>query len=259
MEERPRIALHHNLEHPSLMWNNYHNHGQVPTQSSDPVDRYCHGDTAPSRSRQDRGLLDIQVGRDKSLRRACVPRQGFVGIIRAMFAYREPSYARSDYARSGSDRPVIVDVRKLWTGGVVTAVIVCGLTIAAFLLVRGMLNLPLLGVRKGGAGVYASMFGYAGGAALAALLATAAMHSLLVTTPRPRWFFHWLGGVSTAIAVLLPLTLSQDLAARLATATVNLVLGLAIIALVRSTTAASLRLNSSAELSHTLRMPPDEG
>lgn len=182
-----------------------------------------------------------------------------MGIIRAMFAYREPFSARSDSARSGSDRSVVVDVRRLWTGGVVTAVIVCGLTIAAFLLVRGLLNLPLLGVRRGGVGVYATMFGYAGGAALAALLATAAMHSLLATTPRPRWFFHWLGGVGTAIAVLLPLALSQDLAARLATATVNLVLGLAIIALVRSTAAASLRPDSSAELSHTLQMRPDEG
>jgi len=163
-------------------------------------------------------------------------------------------------ARSGSDRPdSVVDVRKLWTGGVVTAVILCGLTIAGFLIVRGMLGYPLLGVRGGGAVVHASMFGYAAGAALTVLLATAAMHFLLLTTPRPRWFFGWLGGVGTAIAVLLPLVLSQDLAVRLATATVNLILGLAIIGLVRSTAAASLRPAGSAELSRTLRMPRDEG
>jgi hypothetical protein len=179
-----------------------------------------------------------------------VSRQRFVGIIQAMFTYREP-YS----ARSGSDRPGdVVDVRKLWTGGMVTAVIVGGLAIAAFLFVRGMLSYPLLGVRGGGA----SMVGYAGGAALAALLATAAMHGLLVTTPRPRWFFRWLGGVGTVIAVLLPLALSQDLAARLATATINLLLGLAIIALVRTTAAASLRPDGSAELSGTLRMAPDD-
>jgi uncharacterized membrane protein YdcZ (DUF606 family) len=85
------------------------------------------------------------------------------------------------------------------------------------------------------------------------------MHFLLLTTPRPRWFFGWLGGVGTAIAVLLPLVLSQDLAVRLATATVNLVLGLAIIGLVRSTAAASLRPEGLAELSRTLRMPRGEG
>jgi Family of unknown function (DUF6069) len=171
-----------------------------------------------------------------------------------MFTYRERFSAQS-----GSDRPrAVIDVRKLWTGGMVTAVIVCGLTIAAFLLVRGMMELPLLGIREGGAVVYASMFGYAGGAALGALLATAAMHALLLTTPRPRWFFHWLVGVGTAIAVLLPLALSEDLAARLATAAVNLVLGLAIIGLIRSTAAASLRRDSSVELSPTLHMPVEE-
>ena len=194
-------------------------------------------------------ILGVRAASCQSLRRAGASLRGFVGIIRAMFSYREPFYARFAYARSGSDRPGgRVDRRKLWTGGVVTAVIVFGLTIAAFLFVRGMLNYPLLGIRRSGAVVYASMFGYAGGAALVALLATAAMRFLLLTTPRPRWFFGWLGGVGTAIAVLLPLALSQDTAARLTTAAVNLVLGLAIIGLVRST-AASFRPDGPAELS----------
>lgn len=90
-----------------------------------------------------------------------------------------------------------------------------------------------------------------------ALLATAAMRFLLLNTPRPRWFFGWLGGVGTAIAVLLPLALSHDPAARLATGAVNLILGLAIIGLVRST-ASSLRTDGSAELPRTLRAR-DEG
>jgi hypothetical protein len=151
-------------------------------------------------------------------------------------------------ARSDSDHPGgVVDARRLWTGGVVTAVIVGGLTIVGFLLVGGILHFPLLGDRGKGAMQQATMFGYALGAALAALLATAAMHVLLITTPRPKWFFRWLGGIGTAIAVLLPLT--KNLSAPLATATINLALGLAIIGLVHSTTAASLRpraLRSSA-------------
>ena len=121
----------------------------------------------------------------------------------------------------------------------VTAVIVSGLTIVGFLLLGGILHYPLLGDRGGGAVQHATMFGYAVGAGLAALLATGAMHVLLMTTPRPRWFFRWLGGIGTAIAVLLPLT--ENLPAPLATATVNLALGLAIIGLVHSITAASLR------------------
>lgn len=105
---------------------------------------------------------------------------------------------------------------------------------------------------------HASMFGYAGGAALAVLLATAAMHFLLVTTPRPMWFFRWLAGVGTAIAVLLPLGLTQELPAGLATATVNLILGLMIIGLVRSTAAASLRSSGLPQRLQTLRLPRDE-
>jgi Family of unknown function (DUF6069) len=154
-----------------------------------------------------------------------------VGIMSAM-SYREPYLSR--FGRDGA-----VDGRKLWTGGIVTAVIIFGLTIAGFLIVGGLLDYPVLGVGRGGAVVHATMFGYAAGAALAALLATAVMHFLLLTTPRPRYFFGWIGGVCTAIAVLMPLALSQNVCAGLATATVNLILGLAIIGLVRTTAGAS--------------------
>jgi hypothetical protein len=164
----------------------------------------------------------------------CLPTAG-VGIPGSMSTFVEPTSARSDSDHLDG----VVDARRLWTGGVVTAVIVGGLTIVGFLLVGGLLHCPLLGDRGSDAMQHATMFGYALGAALAALLATAAMHLLLMTTPRPRWFFRWLGGIGTAIAVLVPVT--QNLAAPVATATVNLVLGLAIIGLVHSTTVASLR------------------
>jgi hypothetical protein len=142
--------------------------------------------------------------------------------------------------RSGNDRPGdVIDTRTLWTGGAVTAVIVGGLTIAGFLLIEGVLRYPLLGDRANAQVAHVTMVGYAAGAALAALLATAAMHVLLMTTHRPQWFFAWLGSIGTAIAVLLPLT--QHLPAPLATATINLGLGLTIIGLVHHTTAASVR------------------
>lgn len=79
-----------------------------------------------------------------------------------MLTYPERSSLRSGSYRTGN----LVDVRTLWTGGVVAAVIECGLAIVGFLLVRGMLNYPLLSIRAGNAVGHASMFGYAGGAAL---------------------------------------------------------------------------------------------
>lgn len=62
------------------------------------------------------------------------------------------------------------------------------------LFVRGVLNFPILGIQPGGAVVHARMFGYASGAALVALLATAGMHILLLTAPRPWWYFGWIAG-----------------------------------------------------------------
>ena len=149
------------------------------------------------------------------------------------------TYEEQVLARSGNDQPgEVIDTRALWTGGVVTAVIVGGLTIVGFLLIEGVLGYPLLGDRANAPVAHVTMVGYAASAAVAALLATAAMHVLVMTTHRPQWFFAWLGGIGTAIAVLLPLT--QHLPAPLATATVNLSLGLTILGLVHQTTAASV-------------------
>lgn len=104
---------------------------------------------------------------------------------------------------------------------------------------------------------HASMIGYAAGVMLAALLATAAMQFLLVTTRRPRWFLGWL---APAITVLLPLGLTQELPARLATATVILVRGrLAIIGLIRSSAAASLRSGGLAQRLETLSISAGRG
>lgn len=172
------------------------------------------------------------------------------GHYKDMVTYPKRSSLRWGSYRVGG----AVEVHRLWIGGVVAAVIVCGLAIVGFLVVCGMLNYPLLGIRDGAAGRHASMLGYAGGAALAALLATAAMHFLLVTTPRPRWFFEWLAGVGTAIMVLLPLGLPEELPARVATAMVNLVLGLAIIGLIRNTAAACLCPGELTQQAHPLRI-----
>lgn len=59
-----------------------------------------------------------------------------------MMTYEEQVSARCD---TGD----VIDTRTLWTGGVVTAVIVGGLTIVGFLLIEGILRYPLLGDRSG--------------------------------------------------------------------------------------------------------------
>lgn len=101
-----------------------------------------------------------------------------------MMTYDEQVSARSD-----NDQPDdVIDTRTLWTGGVVTAVIVGGLTIVGFLLIEGILRYPLLGDRANAPVAHVTLIGHAASAAVAALLATAVMHILLVTTHRPQWF-----------------------------------------------------------------------
>lgn len=135
-----------------------------------------------------------------------------------------------------------VDARRLWTGGVATAVVAIGLTIVGFLIIHGLLHLTVLGIWPDGGPVSTpSAAGYAGVAALAALLATAVMHLLLLGVPRPRFFFAWVGVLCTAIWVILPLTVPASTSAKAATAVLNLVIGVAITAIVHSMAAYSLR------------------
>ncbi|GAA3520280.1 DUF6069 family protein [Actinocatenispora rupis] len=141
------------------------------------------------------------------------------------------------YAPGGTprtDRPR-VNGSRLWTGGAVAAVIAAGVAVVAFLIVRGLLNLPMLGVKPGGAVFQGTAIGYALAAAVAAILATGVMHLLLIGTPRPFFYFGWIGGLCTAIVTLAPLLTTQSWEAKGATAVANLVIGIAITALVSGT------------------------
>jgi hypothetical protein len=84
---------------------------------------------------------------------------------------------------------------------------------------------------------------YAVTAAVPALLATALAHLLLATTPRPR-SFSWIVGLATVVGVVLPFTLDGTTAGRLTTAVVDLVVGLAVLSLLSSVMATSLRPGS---------------
>ncbi len=144
------------------------------------------------------------------------------------------------YRNEPPRRQTAFSANRLWTGGVVTAIIAAGLAIVGFLVVRGVLRMPVLGVRPGGTVFTPSMVGYALGAAVAALLATGVMHLLLLGTPRPLFYFGWIGALCTAILVLLPLGVRQTWSEVIPTAMIDLVVGIAITAIVRGTAAASL-------------------
>jgi Family of unknown function (DUF6069) len=141
--------------------------------------------------------------------------------------------------RSSSGRTV--DARQLWSGGAATAVVAALMALVGILVCRWLFNIPILAPRRDGAWGDASTAGYAIAAAAAALVATAIMHLLLVTTPRPLMFFTWIIGLGTVIAVIYPFSTTAPLPQKVATSVINLVLGAAIGSLINGTAARVIR------------------
>ncbi len=116
----------------------------------------------------------------------------------------------------------------LWAGGVATAVVAALIAVVGILVARWVFTIPILAPRRDGAWGDASTGAYALSAAGAALVATAIMHLLLLTTPRPQVFFGWIVGLGTIIAVVFPFSTTAPLSQKAATGVLNLVLGIAI-------------------------------
>ena len=64
--------------------------------------------------------------------------------------------------------------------------------------------------------------------AVVALIATGLLHFLLQTTPRATQFFGWIMGLLIVVAMVIPLSLVTDTDDKVATALLNLLIGLAI-------------------------------
>jgi hypothetical protein len=135
-----------------------------------------------------------------------------------------------------------VDVGRLWSGGAATAVVAGLIALAGVLVSRWLFNIPLLSPEKDGAYGDAHTTEVVVLAAAAALVATALANLLLLSTPRPLAFFSWIIGLVTLLAVVLPFQTTAPLDAKVATAAVILVIGVAIGSLVNSVAARSVRL-----------------
>src|ERR1700757_3624274 len=94
----------------------------------------------------------------------------------------------------GSAPDRTVDARQLWSGGGATAVVAALIALVGILVCRWLFNVPILSPRREGAWGNASTVGYVFAAAACALVATALMWLLLISTPYPRVFFGWIIG-----------------------------------------------------------------
>jgi Family of unknown function (DUF6069) len=167
--------------------------------------------------------------------------------------YEQPGYDQSGYEsgygprqpeRPPSGRPS-VDAARLWAGGVATAIVACLIGLVGVLVARWLFAIPLLAPSRDGAYGDVHTTGLMLGIAAAALVATLVLHLLLLSTPRPLAFFSWIIGLATVLAVVIPLSTSAPWDAKIATAVVVAVLGIAIGSLLSGVGARSIRVRAA--------------
>jgi hypothetical protein len=143
-----------------------------------------------------------------------------------------------DYAED--DGPARVLTGRLWGGGIATAVVAMLVALVGVLFVRGVLDVPVIAPVRAGVVGEGTAARYASAAVLAALLATALLHLLMVTIPRPRAFFSWIVTLATIAAGLLPFLGSRSLETQVATGLINVAVGVCIGSLLLSVAARSV-------------------
>ncbi|MFI9489541.1 DUF6069 family protein [Promicromonospora sp. NPDC052451] len=134
--------------------------------------------------------------------------------------------------RDPAPRARAVDARTLWSGGGATALVVALIALVGVLVFRGVFDIPLLAPQGEGVWGDVSTVRFMVAAAVAALLAVALVHLLLLSTPRALSFFGWIVGLATVVAGVAPFVTDAPLGSKLASALINVVIGFAILGLV---------------------------
>ena len=152
----------------------------------------------------------------------------------------QPSYYDPTRRQPAPPARSSVDAGRLWAGGLATAIVAALIAVLGILVARGIFNVPVLAPKDSGTWGNANTFSYAVVAFGAALVATGLMHLLLLTTPSPFQFFGWIVVLLTAAAAAAPFATGATTSAKVATAVINAVIGLAILGLTESSARRSL-------------------
>ena len=134
-----------------------------------------------------------------------------------------------------------INIGRLWAGGLATAVVTALIVVVGVLVARQLLGTPALSSSSSGRYANGTITTYALLAAAAALLATAVMNLLLLAVPQPARFFSWIAGLVTVAAAILPFTMAGANGTKVASALINLLVGVAILALISSIAAGCVR------------------
>lgn len=124
-----------------------------------------------------------------------------------------------------------VKAGRVWGGGLATALVAAGVALVGLLVIRGVLDIPVLTPSDGD-----PLFNEAAGwlpalSAVAALVATGVLHLLMLSTPSPRAFFGWIVVLAVAVIVLRTFMTEAELLERAASGALYIVIGVAIFSL----------------------------
>jgi Family of unknown function (DUF6069) len=134
-----------------------------------------------------------------------------------------------------------LDPRSLWAGGLAASVVAALVAVVGIVICRGVFKINILAPKGHGTWGDASTVVYAVCAFVAGLVATALIQVLYRFTPSPGLFFAWIVGLLTLFAVVIPFPAVARRADQIATAVLNLLIGLAIYSLVSTSADRSRR------------------
>lgn len=134
---------------------------------------------------------------------------------------------------------VRVDARRLWSGGGASAVVAGLVALVGVLVSRWVFDVPVLAPHRDGAYGDVHTTGLVLASAAAALVATGLVHLLMLSTPRPLMFFGWIVALVTTLVVVFPFSTTAPMDAKIATAVVDLAIGVVTGALVGGAAARS--------------------
>jgi hypothetical protein len=151
------------------------------------------------------------------------------------------------------------DAGQFWAGAAATAVVAALIALVGILVSRWALGIPILAPTGDGAWGNAHTGEYALLAALAALIAAGLLYLLELGAPAPRVFFGWIVGLATLAAVVYPFSTSAPLDQKVATAIVNLILGIAIASLLSAVSARAIRISRTVPPTYGQPRPQEYG
>ncbi|WP_375044608.1 DUF6069 family protein [Actinomadura sp. NTSP31] len=134
-----------------------------------------------------------------------------------------------------------INMGRLWGGGIATAVVAALFAAAGVLIMRGVLDIPIMAPKSQGTFGDSTTAAYMVMAGVGGILATLLLHLLILMAPAPLSFYSWIAGLATLMITVLPFAAGTTLSVKVATALINFVVGMVYVALLPQVAAASLR------------------